>query len=107
LNAIIIATITLIQGIAIALISGLFNRETKRRKEEQARLDKRADIRAQEGLLSMKLMATNTSLTIATAIAVQEGTSNGKMSKALAEAEKAQQEYYEFIDRAALSQINK
>ena len=106
-DAIIIAAITLTQGIAIAIISGMFNRDAKRRKEEQGKADQHAQMCVKESLLSMKLMSANISLTIAIASAIKEGKTNGKMATALAEVEKAQREYYDFIDHTAFHEISK
>ena len=106
-QAITIAFITLLQAITVAFISGLFNRESRKRKEDQSKIDQHAEMRIKENLLSMKLISANTSLTVATALAVQEGKTNGKMTAALAEAEKAQKEYYEFINSIAHQQLHK
>ena len=106
-QAIVIAAMAFMQAIVVAFIGGLFNRENKKRKEDQSKSDRRAEMRVKESPLSMKLISANTSLTIATALAVQEGKTNGRMSAALAEAEKAQREYYNFIDDTAYHQINK
>jgi hypothetical protein len=80
---------------------GLFNRESKCRKAEQAKVEKRAHIRAKEGRLAMKLMSANTGLALATAIAVKDQKINGEMDTALTEARKAQREYYDFINDIA------
>jgi len=104
-NIIIIAIVGSFQAIAVAFISGLFSREAKTWKAEQLKAEKRAKLRVQESILSMKLMTANTKLTVATAIAVQEGKSNGKMSEALAEAEKAEREYRDFINHIATEQM--
>ncbi len=63
--------------------------------------DAQAHIRAKVNALSMGLMSANTSLTIATAIAVKEGHVNGKMDAALKSAYKAQRVYYNFINAVA------
>ena len=106
-QAIVIAAIAFMQAVVVAFIGGLFSKESKKRKEEQSKIDSNAEIRAKEGLLSMKLMSADMNLTIAVALAVQEGKTNGKMTMALAEAEKAQREYHDFINSVASSQIKK
>jgi len=106
-QAIIIAAMAFTQACVVALIGGMFNRESKKKREDQSRADNRAEIRAKEGLLSMRLVSANMNLAIAIAVAVQEGKTNGKMAAALIEAEKAQQEYYDFINSVATSHIKK
>jgi hypothetical protein len=102
---IIIAVKAGVQAVAVAIIGGIFHVETRQRKKKDAEADARAEIRAEESRLAMKLMSANTSLTIATAIAVKEQKTNGKMETALEEAAKAQREYYDFINRVASAQI--
>jgi len=113
---IIIAAFGFIQAIAITIIAGLFNRESKKRKkeneaierqrkEENAKLDSRAKIRAQEITLAMQLMSANTSLAVATGLALKEERVNGQMDIALAEAGKAQADYFKFINSLASEQM--
>ena len=99
--AIIVAIIGLMQGIGVAVIAGLFNRETKKRKEVAAHTEKRAKLRAKESLLTLKLMSANNQLATATGRAVRDKHTNGEMEQALIIAEKAQHEYYEFINSIA------
>lgn len=100
-----IAVVGLIQAVAVAIIAGLFNREAKKRKKEAEKSEKRNALRAEEGLLSMKLMNANTDLTVATAIAVRDSKCNGEMSSAMEKAKIVQREYYEFINQIATKQI--
>ena len=102
-----IAIIGLIQAVAVALLGGMFARNSKKNKDNEARIDKRAEIRAKESQLSMRLMAASVNLGVATCIAVKEGSVNGKMNAALKSAELAQQEYYQFINSVAAEQIIK
>jgi hypothetical protein len=102
---VLIAIIGFLQAAVVAIVGGLFHVDSKKRKRRDEHLDARAKIRAEESYLSMRLMSANTSLTIATAIAVKENKVNGKMESALAEAEKAQRDYYDFINRTASSQM--
>ena len=114
--AIIIAIVGMLQAVVVAIIAGLFNRENKkraaetaeaerRRTEEAAKVEKRAALRAEESRLAMRLMSANTSLAIATGMAVKEGKTNGKMDAALVEAANAQGDYFKFINSVASTQM--
>jgi hypothetical protein len=63
--------------------------------------EKRAKLRAKESLLTMRLMSANNQLASATGRAVRDGHTNGEMDEALVEAQKAQHEYYNFINNIA------
>jgi hypothetical protein len=102
---VLIAVVGGIQAVIVAVVGGLFHIESRRHKKRDENAEARAKIRAEESRLSMKLMSANASLTIATAIAVREGKTNGKMTAALSEAEKARDEYYGFINRVAADQM--
>jgi len=105
LYPITIGVFALMQGIAVAVIAGLFKRESKKREADNAKMDQRAKTRAEESRLSMHLMSANTKLACATGLAVKEGRTNGKMDAALIDADKAQSEYYAFINRVASTQM--
>jgi hypothetical protein len=102
-----IAIMGSIQAVAVALISGPFARENKKRKSAHEHTEARAALRAEESRLSMKLISADMSLTLATAHSVKEGKVNGRMDAALAKAEEAQKEYYSFINEVAAKQITK
>ena len=101
----IIAGFGLIQATGVAIIAGMFNRESKRRKADNEKLENRAKLRAEESRLAMRLMSANASLAHATGLALKEGRTNGKMDAALIEAESAQKDYYNFINRIASTQM--
>jgi len=104
--AIIIGIFGLIQAVVVAIVAGLFSRENKKRADETAKIDKRAAIRAEESRLAMCLMSANTSLAVATGLALKEGRTNGKMELALTEAGKAQADYFKFINGVASTQMS-
>jgi len=95
----------LFQGIAVAIIAGMFNHENKKRNAETAKSERRAAIRAEESQLAMRLMSANTSLAVATGLALKEDRTNGKMEIALSEASKAQADYFKFINDVASKQM--
>lgn len=104
--AIIIGGFGLIQAVVVAIVAGLFSRENKKRADDNAKIEKRAAIRAEESQLAMRLMSANTSLAVATGLALKEERVNGKMDIALAEAGKAQADYFKFINGIASSQMS-
>ena len=102
-----VALIGLLQAVSVVVIGGVFARSARRRKGEDDAAAARNDLRAQENRLSMSLMSASLRLGVATAVAVKDGTINGKMSAALDHAETAQTEYYDFINKTAANTINK
>ena len=102
---IVISIIGAMQAVVIAIVYGISHRETKRRKLDNDRVERRALCRAEESLLAMRLMSANTSLSMATAIAVREGKSNGEMEKAIIDAKAAQQEYYDLVNKIASKEL--
>jgi hypothetical protein len=106
-TALVITVIGSIQTLAVAVIGGLFARDSKKRKLQLDDVATRALLRAEESRLSMKLLSADVSLTMATARAVKEGRANGKMDAALALAEVAEAEYYAFVNAVAAKQLTK
>lgn len=102
---VIIALLGLLQAVSVAMIVGIFGRESKKRKEQIDKVEVRAKIRAKESQLAMKLMSANTGLGLATAKAIKEGKANGDMEAALQEARATQREYYAFINQVAAEQF--
>ena len=102
---VVIGTLGLVQAVSVAVIGGFFSKESKKRKADQTKMDERAKLRAEESHLAMQLMSANASLASATGLALKEGRTNGKMDEALMAAQRAQQEYYAFINRVASTQM--
>ena len=84
----------LVQAAVIAIVAVLFGRENKKRAAEKAKAERCAAIRAEESQLAMCLMSANTSLAVATGMALKEGRVNGKMDMAFAETGKVQVDYF-------------
>ena len=100
-HAIIIGVLGFFQAVSVAVIGGLFARNSRKQKETYANTERSSKLRAKESLMSMKLMAANNSLAQVMARAIRDGKTNGEMEEALVGAEKAQREYYEFINNIA------
>jgi hypothetical protein len=107
METVIITAVGCFQAVAVAVIGGLFARESRQRKAAQNKTEERATIRAEESGLSMRFMSASIELAVATALAVKEGKANGKMDAAVTKAEKAQTDYYAFVNRVAAAQISK
>ncbi len=111
-DVVLVAIIGGAEALLVAVIGGLFLLDRKKRKKAEVvekaakqKADAQAHIRAKVNALSMGLMSANTSLTIATAIAVKEGHVNGKMDTALKAANRAQRVYFNFINGLAAGQM--
>ena len=102
-----IAVIGLIQAVVMAILGGLFARDSKKRKDAARVIEARAALRAEESRLSMKLMSASVHLGMATALAMKEGATNGKMESALRNAKETESEYYDFINAIAARSIIK
>lgn len=99
--------ISALSAILVAVFTGLFARDSRRRKSRDDEQDAHAKIRAQESRLSMQLMSANVKLGIATALAVEQKKFNGEMKDARESADKAQKAYWDFINSTAAEEITK
>jgi len=113
----VVEYIVAVETILIALLTAFIVRKEKQRekrdklhdkedKERREVLDKRAELRRQESLLSMELMSANISLGIATAYAVKNDKTNGAMASALQRAEHANMDYKKFVKEAAADSMH-
>ena len=101
-----ITMLFILQPIAVTVITVLFQRESKKRRADNDKAEKRVAIRAEESLLAMRLMSAITKLSMVIALAYKDGSPNGKLDAALTEAEQAQKEYYTFINKIATKKIS-
>ena len=83
----------IISGVFALLVVWIEVRATRDRK----RSERFAAIRAKESKLSMKMQDAGLSLSIATALAVERGETNGEMKTAREKAKVAQEEYEDFV----------
>ena len=102
-----VAIVGLIQAVMVAVIGGLFARNSKKQKVETELIEARAAIRAEESRLSMQLMSASVNLGVVTAVAVKDGKANGNVNEAVSKAHIAQQEYYNFINTLAAKKLSK
>lgn len=102
-----IALVGVFQAFGVAIIGGLFNSHSTRHRKEMEKTEARAILRAEEGLLAMKLISASVNLGIATAHAIKDGKTNGTMESALREAEQAGESYQDFVKTVAARQIAK
>lgn len=101
------ALIGALSAICVAVLTGLFARDSKRRKAHEDELEAHSRKRAQESRLSMQLMSASVKLGIATALAVEQKKFNGEMKDARESADKAQKAYWDFINSTAADEIAK
>ena len=101
------AVISAMSAVCVAVLTGLFARDSKHRKTKEDERDARAKVRALESALSMHLMCANIKLGIATALAVEQKKFNGEMKDARESAARAQKAYQDFINSTAAEEITK
>ena len=75
-----------------------------RAKHDRKQTERRAAVRAKESKLAMKMQDANLSLSLATALAVERGETNGEMKTAREKAKTAQEEYEDFVHELASEQ---
>ena len=113
----LVGYIVAVDTVLIAFIGGYFMLKSKKNekrekqneeaeKERQTMLDKRAELRQTESLLTMEMISANIALGIATAYAVKNQDINGPLDTALRSAEKAHYGYNQFVRASAVSNIS-
>ena len=90
----------IISGVFALLVVWIEVRATHDRKQTE----RRAAVRAKESKLAMKMQDANLSLSLATALAVERGETNGEMKTARDKAKTAQEEYEDFVHELASEQ---
>lgn len=100
MTEIVCSTIAAIATIICAYI-GIMVKNMDKKTEE------RAEQRAKEGRLQLKLIAANNNLTVGVAMALKHGHANGEVEVGLKEVESAQMEYRQFLENIAIDQIRK
>lgn len=89
---------------AATIICGvLAHSNGKRGKREDAR----AEQRAKEGRLQLRMMDANTKLTVGVAMALKNGHANGEVEDGLKAVNEANSEYVKFLEGIALDDIKK
>ena len=101
------AVISALSAVCVAVLTGLFARDSKHRKTKEDERDARAKVRARESALAIQLMGANIKLGIATALAVEQKKFNGEMRDARESADRAQKAYRDFINSTAAEEITK
>lgn len=101
------ALISAASAICVAILTGLFARDSRRRKAADDDQKAHAQMRAKESRLSMQLMSASVKLGIATAMAVEQQKFNGEMKDARESADRAQKAYWEFINNTAADEVTK
>jgi predicted house-cleaning noncanonical NTP pyrophosphatase (MazG superfamily) len=74
-------------------------------KKKQEEVDKRAENRKQESLLSMRLLNSIGKLSNANSIALKDGKINGVMDDALVSYEKSSEEVKKFLEEQAMEHL--
>lgn len=94
---------TFISAAATIICAYLAYANEKRGKREDAR----AEQRAKEGRLQLRMLDANSRLTIGVAKALKSGHSNGEVEAGMQAVQDAQKEYVSFLEGIAIDQIKK
>lgn len=93
---------------AIAAASTIICAVIAHQAEKRGRLeDTRAEQRAKEGRLQLKMAEANNKLTIGIAIALKTGHANGEVEAGLKAVEEAQDDYRQFLEGLAVDELRK
>lgn len=91
-----------IPSILCGLFMAWFNR-SQRRKDAQ--IERRAEARRKEGLLSLELQMATAKLSFATAVAVKRGRANGEVEEGITAYEAARKKYLAFLNEQAAEHL--
>lgn len=94
-------------AIVVAIVEAIASVDRRRARESQQKVEARAERRAEESHLSMRMMSASIELGVATAIAVAEQKLNGEMASARKAAAAAQKDYRDFVAQIASEQLAK
>ena len=98
MNAVVTGFVAaIIPSIVVALIMLWINRKITHKDEEDKKARER-QIKAEE--VTMGLTSASASLSLACAVALRRGETNGEVETAVAEYNKAKKEYYAFINKS-------
>ena len=100
-----IAIIGLVQAVMVAVIAGLFARDSRKRRKALDNAEVRAMLRAEESMMSMEITSAGLVLGMANAKALKNGSTNGTLESALNDSKKAYDKYQAFIQKIAAQQI--
>ncbi|MEZ3453542.1 MAG: hypothetical protein K1W17_04145 [Oscillospiraceae bacterium] len=89
---------------AATIICAYIAAQGKKRDEKE---EIRAEQRAKEGRLQLKMLDANSKLTIGVAMALKHGHANGEVEAGLEAVNDAQTEYVNFLEGIAIDQIKK
>lgn len=92
--------------IIVAIIELIAAKDRKRTKKFTEDLEKRAALREEESRLSMQMMYATLQLSIVTSNALTGGHNNGNVEQARTNAQKAEADYQQFLQKVAASTIN-
>ena len=76
-------------------------------KEEQERINRRAEQRAKEGRLQLAMIDANCKLTVGVAMALKRGHCNGEVEQGLAAVQKTQHDYEQFLEGIGIDHITR
>lgn len=102
---IICTTVTVVGSIIVAIVGAVGVVYANKISKLQRISEQQNEMRKREARLAMKLSAANTKLTVGVAMALKHGHANGEIEEGLADVDKAQQEYSEFLAEVATEHL--
>lgn len=96
-DAVIIAIIGAMQAITVVIITGLFNRESKRRRADVASSDRRHAMHVQETRMQIKLIDATLKLSNETVKALKDGKLNDDVQQALEVVNSTRGQYSKYV----------
>jgi len=109
-TAIIIAAISALGTVIVAIIGGVFAVRAAKAQKMTEEIEKataiRAEQRRRESLLALELMNANTSLTIGVAMALKRGHANGEIEQGLKDVDEARKKYEKFHNEIVAGHLN-
>lgn len=102
---IICTAITGIATIVCAYMGIISTKNEKAQVKRDAMVDKRAEQRAKEGKLQLKMLNANTKLCCGLAMAMKHGKCNGEVEDGLKAVASAEEEYRKFLEEIAIDEL--
>lgn len=96
-----------IAAVVVAIIEAVAARDRAHNKADRERAAAHEKLRAEETLLSMKMMSATLKLSVVTANALTGGHNNGNVEEAKQAAVDAEQEYEAFLQRVSAREVAK
>ena len=100
--------VVFLMGCTQTLITSLLVYYIKKQMDlRDEKAERELELRKKESRLSLQMMVTGNKLAKATAMALKRGTPNGEVEEVLESYEKAEKDYFDFINNSFVENITK